>query len=402
MAALNGIGGEGNEGFRAGILTFEKHVPFAMSLPENQEINGNPAALTFDRAVDELRRGRAVQVTDGTRGLIVAAIETMQGPLFARLVAAGDGRAVMLVTAERAHAAGLSRQLGGAVAVAFPSTTDLERLRALAGVSGMAAVDSATFSVDAAPRGAPLAAAAFQLAKAGRLVPALIGFETEAGIAPGVLSIPLSDVAHHAPRFGHHALQLLSRARVPLADALECEIAVFRDEHSLAEHVAVVIGKPDTASAVPVRLHSACLTGDLLGSLRCDCGEQLRTAVARIGALGGGVLLYLDQEGRGIGLPNKLRAYVLQDGGLDTVDADQHLGFLADERTYDVAAALLSELGIKRIRLLTNNPQKINSLRDHGLEVVGRVPLVTTSNAHNERYLRAKHERAGHLDIAEK
>jgi GTP cyclohydrolase II len=177
---------------------------------------------------------------------------------------------------------------------------------------------------------------------------------------------------------------------------------VFRDEHSLAEHVAVVIGKPDPASAVPVRLHSACLTGDLLGSLRCDCGEQLRTAVARIGALGGGVLLYLDQEGRGIGLPNKLRAYVLQDGGLDTVDADRHLGFLADERSYDVAAALLTELGIKRIRLLTNNPQKINALRDHGLEVVGRLPLVTTSNTHNERYLRAKHERAGHLDLAEK
>jgi len=144
-------------------------------------------------------------------------------------------------------------------------------------------------------------------------------------------------------------------------------------------------------------MHSACLTGDLLGSLRCDCGEQLRTAVARIAALGGGVLLYLDQEGRGIGLPNKLRAYVLQDGGLDTVDADQHLGFLADERTYDVAAALLHELGVRRIRLLTNNPQKINSLRDHGIEVVGRMPLVTTSNTHNERYLRAKHERAGHL-----
>jgi GTP cyclohydrolase II len=219
---------------------------------------------------------------------------------------------------------------------------------------------------------------------------------------PGVLTIAVSDVVDHAPRFGHHALQLLSRARVPLAEALECEIAVFRDEHSLGEHVAVVIGKPDPASAVPVRLHSACLTGDLLGSLRCDCGEQLRTAVARIEALGGGVLLYLDQEGRGIGLPNKLRAYVLQDGGLDTVDADRHLGFRADERTYDVAAALLTELGYKRIRLLTNNPQKINSLRDHGIEVAGRLPLVTTSNSHNERYLRAKHERAGHLDLAEK
>jgi GTP cyclohydrolase II len=373
-----------------------------MSLPTDQEINGNPAALSFDRAVDELRRGRAVHVTDGARGLVVAAIETVQPPLFERLVAANGGHTALLVTAERAHAAGLSHQLLGAVSVTFPAATDIDSLRALAGVEGLAPVDGAGFEVDAAPPNAPLAAASFQLAKAGRLVPALIGFDAGSKAPPGVLTIAIDDVVHHAPRFGHHALQLLSRARVPLADALECEIAVFRDEHSLGEHVAVVIGKPDAAGAVPVRLHSACLTGDLLGSLRCDCGEQLRTAVARIEALGGGVLLYLDQEGRGIGLPNKLRAYVLQDGGLDTVDADRHLGFRADERSYDVAAALLTELGFKRIRLLTNNPQKITSLRDHGIEVVGRLPLVTTSNSHNERYLRAKHERAGHLDLAEK
>lgn len=372
-----------------------------MTSPQLPEINGNPAALAFDRAVDELRRGRAIQVTNGDRGVLVATIETLQAPLFARLLTANAGRVAMLMTAERALASGLSRQLSGPVAVAFPPGTDLEALRALAGVSGAAPVDGAAFEVDQTPPKATLVAAAFQLAKAGRLVPALVGFSTDGRKSADVLTIDVADVVDQAPRFGHHALQLISRARVPLAEAVDSEIAVFRDEHSLAEHVAVVIGKPDAASAVPVRLHSACLTGDLLGSLRCDCGEQLRTAVARIAALGGGVLLYLDQEGRGIGLPNKLRAYVLQDGGLDTVDADQHLGFLADERTYDVAAALLHELGIKRIRLLTNNPQKINSLRDHGIDVVGRLPLVTTSNTHNERYLRAKHERAGHLDLAE-
>jgi GTP cyclohydrolase II len=334
--------------------------------------------------------------------VLVTAIETLQAPLFARLLAASAGRAAMLVTAERGLAAGLSRQLSGPVAIAFPPGIDLERLRALAGVNGAAPLDSAAFEVDQAPPNAKLVAAAFQLAKAGRLVPALVGFATDGRAADDVLTIDVADVVDQAPRFGHHALQLISRARVPLADALDSEIAVFRDDHSLAEHVAVVIGKPDASSPVPVRLHSACLTGDLLGSLRCDCGEQLRTAVARIATLGGGVLLYLDQEGRGIGLPNKLRAYVLQDGGLDTVDADQHLGFLADERTYDVAAALLHELGFTRIRLLTNNPQKINALRDQGIDVIGRLPLVTTSNTHNERYLRAKHERAGHLDLAEK
>ena len=373
-----------------------------MSAQADHQINGNPAALTFDRAVDELRRGRAVQVKDGSRALVVAAVETLSPPSYARLIAAGADRVVLLVTAERAVAARLGRQLGGAVAVRFPAGTDLETLRGVAGVSGVSPVDTPALDADHSPPTAACAAAGFQLAKAGRLVPALLGFDAGADSVPGVLAIDVHDVVHHAPRFGHHSLQLLSRARVPLAEAVDSEIAVFRDEHSLAEHVAVVIGKPDAASTVPVRLHSACLTGDLLGSLRCDCGEQLRTAVKRIGKLGGGVLLYLDQEGRGIGLPNKLRAYALQDGGLDTVDADRHLGFLADERSYDVAAALLQALKITRIRLLTNNPQKISALRDHGIEVVGRMPLVATTNRHNERYLRAKHERAGHLDLAEK
>ena len=367
-----------------------------MPATPHEEINGDPAALKLDRAVGELCRGRAVQIINGAGAIVVAAVETMRAPLFARLIAAGAGRAVLMVTAERAHAAGLSRQLGGPVAITFGATAGLEQLRSAAGVGDSEPIDHRLFEVDAAPSCAALAAAGFQLAKAGRLVPALIGFETTQAPGADLLAIEARDIEHHE-RVGHHSLLLASRARVPLADAIDCEIALFRDEHSLAEHVAVLIGKPDAKNAVPVRLHSACLTGDLLASLRCDCGEQLRTAVARIAALGGGVLLYLDQEGRGIGLPNKLRAYVLQDEGLDTVDADRHLGFLADERTYDVAAALLRELGITRIKLLTNNPQKISSLRDHGIEVVGRLPLVTNSNTHNERYLRAKTERAGHL-----
>jgi GTP cyclohydrolase II len=366
-----------------------------MSASQPEKINGDPTALAFDRALGELRRGRAVQINDGTRGLVMAAVETMQAPLFARLVAAGAERAKLLVTAERALAAALSRQIDGPVAVTFPAGTELEQLRTIAGVSS-GPFRLCKLAIDPAPECAALAAAGFKLVKAGRLVPALIGFETSDAPSADMIGIDARDVEHHA-RFGHHSLQLVSRARVPLADALDCEIALFRDEHSLAEHVAVLIGKHDSQATVPVRLHSACLTGDLLASLRCDCGEQLRTAVQRIAALGGGVLLYLDQEGRGIGLPNKLRAYVLQDEGLDTVDADQHLGFLADERTYDVAAVLLHELGITKIRLLTNNPQKITALRDHGIEIAGRVPLVTTSNTHNERYLKAKLERAGHL-----
>jgi GTP cyclohydrolase II len=369
-----------------------------MASEQQPHINGDPAALAFDRVVSELRAGRAVQIVAGESAVLLAAVETVRGPLLARLLRAGGGRAVLLVTPERALAAGLSRQIGVPVAVGLPEHVELEELRALAGVAGSLSGEGPSLGGASVrpPPNTELASASFQLAKAGRLVPALIGFETGAADLPGVLAIAACDVEREA-RFGHQSLKLISRARVPLADAIDSEIALFRDEHGLAEHVAVLIGKPDPADVVPVRLHSACLTGDLLGSLRCDCGEQLRTAVSRIASLGGGVLLYLDQEGRGIGLPNKLRAYGLQDAGLDTVDADRHLGFLSDERSYDVAAALLGELGIARIRLLTNNPQKISSLRDHGIEVVGRLPLVTSSNSHNERYLRAKLERAGHL-----
>ncbi|MGD8341862.1 MAG: GTP cyclohydrolase II, partial [Gammaproteobacteria bacterium] len=176
------------------------------------------------------------------------------------------------------------------------------------------------------------------------------------------------------------------------------KISLFRDEHTDAEHVAIVIGDPEPGVPVPVRMHSACLTGDVLGSLRCDCGEQLKTAIQRIAGLGAGVLLYLDQEGRGIGLANKLRAYSIQDSGLDTLDADRHLGFSADERSYEVAASMLKSLGIASVQIMTNNPEKIAALREHGIHVDGRLPLVGSINAHNEKYLRAKREKAGHLD----
>jgi GTP cyclohydrolase II len=184
---------------------------------------------------------------------------------------------------------------------------------------------------------------------------------------------------------------------VPLRDQVDSEIVLYREVGSDAEHVAVLIGEPSPEHEVLVRLHSSCLTGDLLGSLRCDCGEQLRDAVAQIAANGGGVLLYLAQEGRGIGLANKLRAYVLQEAGFDTIDADRHLGFSADERRFSAAAAILKDLGLTKIRLLTNNPQKVVALLDEGIELGGQIPLRVPANPHNARYLKVKRERAGHL-----
>jgi GTP cyclohydrolase II len=359
-------------------------------------INGEPAALGVDRAVGELRRGRAVCITDESRSALVAAVETIQNPLFRRLFDAAGGSLALLLTTERAEAAGLEGSGPGTVAIRCNGNAQLDELRAVGGMNSTRVASSSSFNVIPWTGSPTLAAAGFQLAKAGRLLPALIGFEKDDFTDASLVTVTVADIERHAGRV-RHSLKRTSQSRVPLADAEESNIALFRDEHGLGEHVAVVIGQPNLRGVVPVRLHSACLTGDLLGSLRCDCGEQLRSAVARIAGLGGGVLLYLDQEGRGIGLANKLRAYTIQDTGLDTVDADRHLGFHADERNYDVAAALLDELGIKRIRLLTNNPQKISALREHGIEVVGRLPLVGSTNTHNERYLRAKRERSGHL-----
>jgi GTP cyclohydrolase II len=368
-----------------------------MSLKQTT-LNGDPAALTIDRAVGELRRGRAVQIFDGAQRAVFGAVESLRPPLLRSLQAA-DCTLTLLITRERAKASGLATDPAEAMAINFSADATLEELRTLAGISHGSPIDATGIQVSDWPGSSLIATAALKLAKAGRLLPALIGFSTTDASDESVLQVSAADIERHT--FFQYGLTRTSQSRVPLADAVESEITLFRDEHGLGEHVAVVIGKLDTNDIVPVRLHSACLTGDLLGSLRCDCGEQLRTAVRRIAALGSGVLLYLDQEGRGIGLANKLRAYAIQDMGLDTVDADRHLGFHDDERNYDVAAALLQELGVSRVRLLTNNPKKIHALVEHGIEVVGRLPLVAAVNSHNERYIKTKRDRAGHLDLAE-
>ena len=181
--------------------------------------------------------------------------------------------------------------------------------------------------------------------------------------------------------------------------AIDSRFVVFREKDSDFEHVAVIVGNPDFNGKEPVRvrLHSSCLTGDLFGSLRCDCGDQLRGTVQRLAKDGGGIVLYLSQEGRGIGIANKLRAYRLQDAGQDTLDANQSLGFRMDERHFEVAAAMLKSLGCTRIQLLTNNPAKIESLRAAGIDVVEREPVKGEVNPHNQQYLVTKMKRAGHL-----
>ena len=190
-------------------------------------------------------------------------------------------------------------------------------------------------------------------------------------------------------------LVIASESSIPLASGMTSRFVVFHDARG-ADQVAIVIGAPNYKQPVPVRLHSACLTGDVFGSRRCDCGEQLGLALEHLKSLGGGVILYLAQEGRGLGLANKMRAYELQDRGLDTCDANTTLGFLDDERDYATAALMLRMLNCYRILLLTNNPSKLDGLTSAGIDIAARIPLEAPVTAHNKRYLTTKAARSGH------
>ncbi|MDQ8757046.1 GTP cyclohydrolase II [Sphingosinicella sp. LHD-64] len=234
----------------------------------------------------------------------------------------------------------------------------------------------------------PTAVAALRLARLAGLLPAL--FTRRDG--PAETRVTATDVM----AFGHGAeLRIVSRARLPTKFAEGAEIVAFRADGDTAEHVALLIGSPDGRPPL-VRLHSECLTGDVLGSLKCDCGDQLAGAIGAIGTAGWGILLYLRQEGRGIGLVNKLRAYQLQDQGFDTVDANLRLGFQDDERDFGAAARMLEALGQREVRLLTNNPAKVSALEAEGIKVAERVPLKIEPGAHNRTYLATKRDRSGH------
>jgi len=228
------------------------------------------------------------------------------------------------------------------------------------------------------------------------LLPAEAGDGRAFAAAEDILYVGVGDIASYET-LASRSLIAASEARVPLAGAENARIITFRPSDGGAEHLAIVIGDPAPGMPVLTRLHSACLTGDLLGSLRCDCGDQLQGAIAEIARQGSGLLLYLAQEGRGIGLVNKLRAYRLQDRGADTLEANLQLGFDADERIYLPAAEMLRRLGFASVRLMTNNPEKVAGLARLGITVAERVPHVFPSNRHNEGYLETKATRFGHM-----
>jgi GTP cyclohydrolase II len=246
---------------------------------------------------------------------------------------------------------------------------------------------------------------AIELAKLSRLLPAIVlgplsrdpnNKRRDWAREQDLIYVEAADIVAYEDTAARN-LHQVAQANVPLEGAENARILAWRPSDGGKEHLAIVVGEIDPTEPVLIRLHSECFTGDLLGSLRCDCGVQLRGAIAEIARQGSGVLLYLAQEGRGIGLVNKLRAYELQDDGFDTIDANEQLGFDADERIYAPAATMLARMGIQRVRLMTNNPEKIRGLERYAIEVSERVAHAFPANGHNENYLRTKAERAGHL-----
>lgn len=232
-----------------------------------------------------------------------------------------------------------------------------------------------------------------------------------AQLLPAAVVVPVADGMAFAAT---HALTLLAEvetteldrlapfapvisARLPMMASNAGRVHVFRPDDGGAEHYAIEVGRPDRDAPVLARLHSACFTGDVLGSLKCDCGPQLRAALAQMGAEGAGVLLYLNQEGRGIGLANKMRAYSLQDQGFDTVEANHRLGFEDDERDFRIGAEILKRMGFSKVRLLTNNPRKLDMLAACALDVIERVPLKVGETLENAAYLATKAAKSGHL-----
>lgn len=343
---------------------------------------------SVDRALAEFRAGRPVALIDGEHALLVLLVDALTQQIAEAFDRLAPGRARLLLSGARLKRLGLA-DAPVAGALALP-------------VADAARVEALSFHLDArldalvTPLNA-LEEAGAELARLALLSPALYALPLPALAVTGdFVHVPAGAVRDYRAA-QTRLLKLVARAPVPLEGAREAEFVIFRGGEGLKDQIAIIVGKPDLSQPVAIRLHSACLTGDLFGSLKCDCGDQLRGTVQTMAAGDGGILLYLDQEGRGNGIANKMRAYKLQSQGWDTYDADEVLGFGLDQRRFDFAAEMLRQLGVSAVRVMTNNPEKIRALKAAGLNVVADNRAYGRQTAENTRYLASKRDRAGHI-----
>ncbi len=347
------------------------------------------------RARGDLRLGLPVVLLGGGRAMAAVAVEALTAERLADLARLGPMD--LAVTARRAETLKARAYDGDLARIAVPEGADLRWLNAVADPADDLLVPMKGPLHSRREGDAALHRLAIALAKSAQLLPAALlvpvegpGFALANGLSilSGVDCGDLDRLAPFAP---------VISARLPMVASAAGRVHVFRPDDGGVEHYAIEIGRPDRDKPVLARLHSACFTGDVLGSLKCDCGPQLRAALAQMGAEGAGVLLYLNQEGRGIGLANKMRAYSLQDQGFDTVEANHRLGFEDDERDFRIGAEILKRMGFSQVRLLTNNPKKMAMLAACGLQVVERVPLKVGETRENAAYLATKAAKSGHL-----
>lgn len=349
------------------------------------------------RARGDVRIGVPVILSYQGTFVAMVAVETLTDPRFTALTG-GAQQAQLLLTRHRADALAVEghKADSSVVAMTLPQDAGLDWLMSLADPA-----QPSELPKHAADPGSsdPIHDAAIALAKSAQLLPAALVVAIDDGHAFArdneLCLVEATDVVAElsAERFQ----ALVSSASLPMSVHAAGRVHVFRPDDGGIEHYAIEIGSPDLSQPVLTRLHSACFTGDVLGSLKCDCGAQLQTTCTTMAAAGGGILLYLNQEGRGIGMANKMRAYALQDQGFDTVDANNHLGFNDDERDFRNGAAILKQLGIGAVRLLTNNPAKMAILKAQGIDVTQRVPLQVGKTVQNTRYLTTKAVKSGHL-----
>ncbi|MEB2847211.1 GTP cyclohydrolase II RibA [Rhizobiales bacterium RZME27] len=349
--------------------------------------DASEASIVRERAVSELRYGRPVLLMHGNLQYAVVSLDTATPEILSRFGDIAANRQELFITAQRAQKLGITAPYGALINV---SDTDYEQLATIA----------YGFDTTANPsyRSASESLAKLEiLARSALLLPAFMVFEIASSDHrfDGCVMLDAATLEHDSVAEAHFSI--VARTQVPLKGIDTAEFVVFRGGVAQRDQIAIVVGSPDMSKPVPVRIHSSCITGDLFGSLKCDCGDQLRKGMQLIEQRGGGILLYLDQEGRGTGIASKMRAYGYQTAGLDTVDADATLGFGDDGRAYGAAVAMLRGLGVSSVELLTNNPRKIAAIENAGFTVRHRTPVLGLVTEENRGYLRTKVRRSGHM-----
>ena len=359
------------------------------------------ASEISSRLVSDLRLGLPVILYDGKQIVLAAAIETLHSEKLDKINQIAERKKFEIAITNRRAKVLNARIYNEAVTrLSIKEKIDIKLLQAIADPSKDLDYPLKGPFQSERDGNFDIASLSLSLCKKARLLPASILVNITNSIRRDLVSAQISecDINNLKIKSEETAfLPKLSSAQLPIGGQQNISLTVFRELTDLTEHYAIVFGKPKNSQPVLTRVHSACFTGDLLGSEKCDCGEQLSVSMSKMKEEGNGILLYLNQEGRGIGLANKMRAYHLQSIGFDTVDANHRLGFEDDERDLEIAAKILRSLDVHDVKLMTNNPKKIELLTSHGITVNERVPLIVSINPNNENYLKTKAKKSGHL-----